>query len=161
MPKAVHRQPGIGGLQSLPELESFELLSDLITYRLEALLLNLIDAVQHGLREANRAGAPQHHQTLPLAFSAGNVEGQHQPVLLLFPAGGFVPFATGSDLEMPVLLDHLGDFMGPQTVDGNDSDQQHQAGSVGISQRIQQVAQIVWQQGRRQLVLSGSVVSAD
>ena len=62
---------------------------------------------------------------------------------------------------MPVLLDHLGDFMGPQTVEANDSDQQHQARSVGIPQRIQQFAQIIWQHGRRQLVLSGSVIGAD
>ena len=62
---------------------------------------------------------------------------------------------------MAVCPDQLTDFMGAQTLDGNDSDQQHQAGSVGIPQRIQQIAQIVGHHRWRQLVLSGSVVSTD
>ena len=62
---------------------------------------------------------------------------------------------------MAVLPDQLADFMGAQTINANNPHQQHQAESVGIPQRIQQVAQVIGQHGRRQLVLSGPVVSTD
>ncbi len=135
VPQAVWRQPWAGCFQALPKPEALELLPYLITNRLEAFLLSLVDAVQNGLKEAYRASAPQHHQTLSFTFSAWHVEGQHQPVLLFLASSGFVPLATGSDFQMPVLPNQLTDFMGAQTVDANNPHQQHQAGPVGIPKR--------------------------